>query len=280
MNEDLDPTRVMRIVDHPVRMKIIALLATRGPMSWKELSVELGTGTGSLYHHLDTLEKIVSRDSSRKYVLTPLGEQVYVQFQSIPTQGQVRDTARDGSRETGGILGNIIAPRYLLRFMTATPPRSVASLLIISGLAVGISLYSGIELIVFAFGPSPALSVTTGSYVASLFGVVAISYGSSSLLFKQRPEILTLLSSSSLSFLPMVGLSLLLSYLVNQNALGVLADRTALTAFVALFQVWSVIILSSGTSIASGLRIEKTLIVGLILLYISMSVLFIQGRIL
>ena len=61
VNEDLDPTRVMRIVDHPVRMKIIELLATRGPMSWKDLSVELGTGTGSLYHHLDTLEKIVAR---------------------------------------------------------------------------------------------------------------------------------------------------------------------------------------------------------------------------
>jgi hypothetical protein len=78
----------------------------------------------------------------------------------------------------------------------------------------------------------------------------------------------------------MAGLSLLPKYLVNQHALGILADRTVLTAFVALFQALSVVVLSSGTSVASGLRIEKTLIVGLILLYISMSVLFIQGRIL
>src|ERR1700674_1654732 len=86
VKEDLDPTRVMRIVDHPVRMKIIELLATRGPMSWKELSVELGTGTGSLYHHLDTVEKIVNRDQARKYALTPLGEEVYARFRSIPTE--------------------------------------------------------------------------------------------------------------------------------------------------------------------------------------------------
>ena len=270
----------MRIVDHPVRMKIIELLATRGPMSWKELSLELGTGTGTLYHHLDTLEKIVTRDSSRKYVLTQMGEQVHAQLQSVPTRSAVQHVGPDAGHESGGTLSNIIAPRSLLRFMTATPPRSLTSLVIISGLVIGISLYSKIELILFAFGPSPDQLFTAASYVASLFLVSAISYGSSSLLFKQKPELLTLVSASSLSFLPVAGLSLLLIYLVNQHALGILADRTILTAFVALFQGLSVVVLSSGTSVASGLRIEKTLIVGLILLYASMSVLFIQGRIL
>jgi hypothetical protein len=280
VNEDLDATRVMRIVDHPVRMKIIELLATRGPMSWKELSLELGTGTGTLYHHLDTLEKIVTRDSSKKYVLTPMGEQVHAQLRSVPTQSPDLRTGRNVGHGSDGILSNIIAPRSLLRFMTATAPRSLVSLLVISGVVVGIALYSKIELILFAFGPSPNLIVTAAGYVASLLLVSAISYASSSLLFKQKPELLTLVSSSSLSFLPMAGLSLLLKYLVNQHALGILADRTVLTAFVALFQALSVVVLSSGTSVASGLRIEKTLIVGLILLYISMSVLFIQGRIL
>jgi predicted transcriptional regulator len=71
-DEGLDPAKVIRIINHPVRMRIIELLAVK-PMSWKELSTEVGVKTGSLYHHLDTLEKIVARDSERRYTLTRLG---------------------------------------------------------------------------------------------------------------------------------------------------------------------------------------------------------------
>jgi hypothetical protein len=271
----------MRIVDHPVRMTIIELLATRGPMSWKELSVELGTGTGSLYHHLDTLEKIVARDSSRKYVLTPLGQEVYARFRSLPIRIPAHSSGRTTPQTQGsrGPLGSLLSPRTLLRFITSTPARSVTSLVLISALVLGVSSYAGIQLLLFAFGPAQSLLITLGSYLVSLFLVTGISYGAASLLFKQKPEILTLLSASSLSFLPMACLALLLNLLVKQNNLGILADRTALTALIAVFQGWSVLVLSSGTAVASGLRIEKTLIVGLILLYISMSVLFIQGRI-
>src|SRR5271156_4016181 len=69
----------MRMVNHPVRMRIIELLAVK-PMSWKELSTELGVRTGSLYHHLDTLEKIVTRDPERRYTLTRLGMEIYTQL--------------------------------------------------------------------------------------------------------------------------------------------------------------------------------------------------------
>src|SRR5438105_603683 len=150
----------MRIVDHPVRMKIIELLATRGAMSWKELSLELGTGTGSLYHHLDTLEKIVARDSSRKYVLTPLGQEVYARFRSLPIRIPTHTSERTTTRPqpgSGRSPGNILGPRILLRFITSTPARSLTSVVIVSALVLGISSYAGMQLVLFAFAPAASL---------------------------------------------------------------------------------------------------------------------------
>src|SRR5205823_14727696 len=74
--EEFDSAKIMRIVNHPIRMRIIELLAKK-PLSWKELSTELGVRTGSLYHHLDTLERIVARDPGRRYILTRLRQEIY-----------------------------------------------------------------------------------------------------------------------------------------------------------------------------------------------------------
>jgi len=278
MSEELDPTRVMRIIDHPLRMRIIELLATKGPMSWKDLSKELGTGTGSLYHHLDTLEKIVTRDDSKRYALTPVGEQVYRQVTTVATKESAqRSQFERPSRDSASVVAEVVAPRSLLRGMTSGIVRSVLGLLVISALVVAATAYSGVELVIFTFSSSPSLLITGGSYVGSLLLVTCVSYGSSWVLFKQKPEFLTLLSSSALSFLPVAGLSTLLFYLQEIGALGALAERTPLTIVLVVIQGWSALLLSSGISVASGLRIEKTLIIGLVLLYISMSVLFVIG---
>jgi len=134
--------------------------------------------------------------------------------------------------------------------------------------------------VVFAFSPSPSLSVALGTYAGSLLLVTTTAYASSRVMFRQKPEFLTILSSSALSFVPVAGLSSLLFFLQKESALGVLvANRTALTVLLALTQTWSALLLSSGMSVASGLRIEKTLIVGLALLYVSMSVLFMFGAV-
>jgi hypothetical protein len=280
MSEELDPTRVMRIIDHPLRMKIIELLATKGPMSWKDLSKELGTGTGSLYHHLDTLEKIVTRDDSKRYALTPVGKQVYRQVTTVAA----RDSALHSQlgrpwHDSASVVSGVVAPRSLLLAMTSGAARSIAGLVVISAIVLVATAYSGVELIIFAFSSSPNLFVTGGSYLGSLLFVTCVSYIASWLLFNQKPEFLTLLSSSTLSFLPVAGLSVVLSYMQGTGTLGVLADRTPLTILLAVVQGWSALLLSSGASVASGLRIEKTLIIGLALLYISMSVLFVLGAV-
>src|SRR2546425_2423626 len=59
MHERPETNKIIKVLDHPARKRIIELLGARGAMPWKELAAELGMGTGALYYHLDTLEGIV-----------------------------------------------------------------------------------------------------------------------------------------------------------------------------------------------------------------------------
>lgn len=281
-DEELDSARVMRIVNHPVRMRIIELLGVK-PMSWKELSGELGIRTGSLYHHLDTLERIVSRDSERRYALTRLGREVYAQLSDGKTPAQSMQGIERAmkKRTVAGAAREVFVPRSLIVPLTSSRPRGVASLVGVSALAVGLLLLSGDQLLLFSFSPSgsPLLSVLT--YVGSLSAVAGVAYVSLAVAFKERGEVVTLLSSTALSFVPLCVFGALLHFLPGASAPGsqfsVLADSAVVTVVFALFQAWGAGVVGAGMSVASGLRVEKTLVVSLVVLYATMLVILGHG---
>jgi DNA-binding transcriptional ArsR family regulator len=282
LSEDgLDPAKVMRIVNHPVRMRIIDLLAAK-PMSWKELSTELGVRTGSLYHHLDTLERIVTRDSDRRYTLTRLGREIFAQLndeKKTPAQS-IQGIEKVMRRRTlAGTAREIFVPRGLIVPLTSTKSRGLASLAAICALAIGLLVTSGNELVLFSFSPSPSLVLSVVTYAASLTSLTAVAYGVLAFGFKQRGDIVTLLTSTALSFIPLCIFGAGLHYLLASasSPLSVLASSTSVTVTFAFFQAWGAGVVGAGMSVASGLRVEKTLVVSLILLYATMLIILIQG---
>src|SRR5690348_16278720 len=113
-DEGPDTARLMKIINHPVRLRIIELLASEGPLTWKDLSTQLGVKTGALYHHLDTLENIVTRDSERRYALTKMGLDVY----DYLSQNKVRNSQTLEKvmrrRSPLGVVRGIFVPRFLV----------------------------------------------------------------------------------------------------------------------------------------------------------------------
>lgn len=284
-DEGLDSAKIMRVVNHPVRMRIIQLLAVR-PMSWKELSTELGVKTGALYHHLDTLEKIVTRDPERRYTLTKLGQEVYQELNVAKTPAQsMQAIERAMKRRTfAGSLREVFVPRALVVSLTSTKPRAAATLAVVSALVVGLLLFSGDELILFSFSPSSDVLVSVGTYVGSLVVVSAAAYVALAVAFKERGEALTLLASTSLAFVPLCVFGGLLhaTYAGTPPGSGgfplsVLSDTAAVTVIFAFFQAWGAGVIGAGMSAATGLRVEKTLVVSLVVLYASMLVVLVQG---
>jgi DNA-binding transcriptional ArsR family regulator len=285
-DEGLDSAKVMRIVNHPIRMRIIELLAAR-PMSWKELSNALGVRTGSLYHHLDTLERIVARDSERRYTLTRLGQEIYAELND---EKKTRAQSMQGieramkKRTLGGLAREVFVPRSTIVPLTSTRPRGVAALAAISALAIGLLLVSGDELVLFSFSPSGSVIVSVATYVASLVGLTAAAYLAMAVVFKVRAEAVTLFASTALSFIPIclfgAGLRFLYAGASSASAafpLSIFASSTAVTVMLAFFQAWGAGVVGAGMSVASGLRVEKTLVVSLVVLYATMLIILLQG---
>src|SRR5256885_451693 len=175
MHERPETNRVIKVLDHPARKRIIELLGARGAMPWKDLAAELGMGTGALYYHIDTLEGIVS----------------------------------------------------------------------------------------------------VGSYLLSLGALILTSYLATVTIFHDRPNLLPLAASSSLSFLPVVIFSLALSAISSTVSLS--ANRDILTVALVIFQAWSATILAAGISVSSSVRIEKSIMASLIVLYTTMILVFVLG---
>jgi DNA-binding HxlR family transcriptional regulator len=282
---------MMRIINHPVRMRIIELLATK-PMSWKELSGELGVRTGSLYHHLDTLERIVTRDEERRYALTPLGREIYAELNAgsgsnnrTPAQ-TVQSIEKVMKKRTFlGSAREVFVPRGLIVPLTSTRARSAATLALISAVVVGLLAASGDELVLFSFSPGADLLASVATYLASLLALAAVAYIALAVAFKQRGDALTLLTSSALSFVPLCLFGAVLNILYTDQIAGaaatlplsVFASSTAVTVAFAFFQAWGAGVVGAGMSVASGLRVEKTLVVSLVLLYTTMLLILVQG---
>ncbi len=274
----------MRIINHPIRRRIIEILALR-PMSWKELSNELGVRTGSLYHHLDTLERIVTRDSDRRYTLTKLGYEINSQLsneKNTPAQSMQGIEKAMKRRTVGGLVREVFVPRALIVPLTSTRLRAIASLVGMSGMAILLLVFSGDELLLFSFSPSTDMLFSSLTYFASLFGLAAIAYAALSIAFKERGDVMVLLASAALSFIPLLLFGASLHMLntgdpAGSTPLSSLSDSSVVTVVFAFFQAWGAGVVGAGMSVASGLRVEKTLVVSLVILYASMLIIFMNG---
>ncbi len=277
MQERSESARILKVLDHPARKRIIELLGTRGAMSWKDLANELGMGTGALYYHMDTLEGIVARDDSKRYTLTKPGRGVYEYLKANPLANSMQSapfalSSAGGSRR---YLVSIFAPRSFLSRILSSDARSTAVLLIssLAFLSVMIYLREGARL--FYLTTATGIAAIAGSYALSLLALFLLGYFTTLTFFHVRANPLPLAASSAFSFLPVVLFSMLLPAFPSLSSL--LPNRSILTIMLVLFQTWSATILAAGISISSGVRIEKSVVASLIALYATMTIIFLQG---
>jgi DNA-binding transcriptional ArsR family regulator len=274
----LDNDKIVKVLDHPVRRRIIELLGAKGPLPWKELASELGMATVALYYHLDTLEGIVFRDSTKKYALTKPGEEIFAYLQKSPLITSVQDASFTFSRRSyTRYFVSLFVPRTLLDFVTGNTRRSFLALILLTALFLSALIYSGDALHLFYLGQTRNVLQIVESYASSLIAIFVISYAGTLIFFRVRANPALLAVSTVVSLLPVIFLATLLTSVSPLSAL--LADRNALTIFVVFFQAWSTTILSAGISVSSGVRVEKSILVSLVVLYATMILVFLQGQV-
>jgi hypothetical protein len=92
------------------------------------------------------------------------------------------------------------------------------------------------------------------------------------------------LTSTALSFIPLCIFGDVLHFLLADAGgasagfpLSIFSDSAVVTVMFAFFQAWGAGVVGAGMSVASGLRVEKTLVVSLVVLYATMLIVVLQG---
>ncbi|WP_287588197.1 helix-turn-helix domain-containing protein [Candidatus Borrarchaeum sp.] len=68
-----DGSDVHSILNHPIRRKILRLIAEKGYATFTDFKNSLNLKVGTLYYHLDNLGDFISQDDQKRYLLTSRG---------------------------------------------------------------------------------------------------------------------------------------------------------------------------------------------------------------
>jgi hypothetical protein len=123
--------------------------------------------------------------------------------------------------------------------------------------------------------PHSSLILTFGVYFASLGAIVLVCFVTAKAIYKSNLDVVSMAAVSAFSFVPVIAASMLT--LIPQIQIFLSSSSIGYTLLLVFVQVWSSALLGAGLSVASGIRIERTLPVGLFVLYVTMVLMLLQG---
>jgi len=247
----------------PARRKIIELLGEQGKIGFKELRSSLGLGVGTVYYHLDMLSDFITQDKSRKYALNDRGQLLYRSLRegSVPA-------ALNAGEAMSHRMGRWLFLSPVFFRMTRLELFLPVSIAVLSLGAVG-SGFAKIEPVFFFYFPSNrSFESDAVMFFFSWIGLFLLAEILCYLLFRRTGGDLHLFAGLSFSSLPLA----IFPYI--HTIVPAIASRYVLL----VFQVWTLLLISSALSFGKGLRLDRSIIISLIILYFNIVVLIIQGR--
>jgi len=261
-----EQSRYHRLLKDPARRRIIEILGEQEKIGFKELKQTLQLGVGTVYYHLDMLSDYLTQDKQRKYKLNDRGRLLYRSLKegSLPPALQIGEAF--SHRLTKWLF---LSPLFA---KTASPlkllPLSLAVL--IMG-AVG-SAFVATRPMLFFYAPFTSFSFenTALLYVFNWIGLFLFSDLVIYLFYRRAGGDLQLFVCLGITSLPVAlfpYIYLFLSYEVARY-------------FLLALQIWSLMLLSSAYSFSKGLRLDKSVIISLLVLYLNTMILLFTGQLL
>jgi len=265
-------TRIYAALGNPYRRKIVDLLKTRGRLGFKELHEGLGISVGALYHHLEMLEGVVGQDSDKKYVLTDQGRSA-VNALSVSEEKITSSTSQTLPSETrlGWISNEMLFGRSLFDYLSKDPFRSFPLAVLIVILGGWLSLQTNLEpILMFYVNPTSAVNKAWFILLFPLgwLGTFAFAETLSVGLFHRKGAELSLLNGTAFAMLPLLIVPCIL-YISRSVGLSLSSELGVLTFLPILIQAWIICLLSASISISKGLRMEKTAVISLGIMYVN-----------
>ncbi len=262
-----DRSRYYTLLRDPARRKIIETLGEQGKIGFKELRESLGLGVGTVYYHLDMLSDFLVQDKQRKYRLNDRGRLLYRSLK----EGSLSPTL-----EVGEALSHRLGRWLFLSSVfvkTARPERllPISVLILIFG-AVGSAL-AELDSMLFFYFPFTTYEFETVVmlFIFNWIGLFLFSDFLIYLLYRRVGGDLQLFTCLGIAAFPLA----LFPY-IYMLVSPVSYDLAKYLLFP--LQIWNLLLLSSAFSFSKGLRLDKSLVVSLTIIYLNVIILMLLGR--
>ena len=264
-------------LNHEIRRKILRLVGENGKGSFTQFKRSLEISTGTLYHHLDVLKKLVVQDEKKKYILSTLGKHAHEFL--IKNYDSMESTKVEDRKTVSNFLNWIIklAPKRIIELIN----KKVYFGWIISG---GIILIMYTLIAIGGINPSYIFfipyqdTLTVGirfwlgaKFLISLLLVIAFSELLCRFLFKKTDNTVNFTAIFSIGLYPMI------IYLVLHNILGLISQEfvegITMKIIMVVFQVWTILLISYIQIVTKFIKIERSLLITFLIHYIAFNIL-------
>lgn len=258
-------------LSNPVRRQIILLLGEHGSLRSKDLKEFLGIGPGQLYYHLSFLQRLVTQNENREYILTEVGREVYkaITRGDVP---QIPDSLDIRSMNPFiRILSITLFPKIMFNYIFEAPIRHLVEAAIIIILGGYVSFGSGYStLILIPIHIETSLPLSYLYLLATLLLIYLVSEVSSIILFRRMGGHLNLFIGTVFSMIPMV-IFYSIIYIDGFIGLGLssIFSGWLIRMVMIICQVYTITLLASCISVAKNLRIDRASLISLLIAYIS-----------
>jgi hypothetical protein len=271
--ESAHKSKIYGIFNHPIRGKIVGILAERGPLTYTDLRAEMKLGVGTLYYHLSILGDLVSQGRDKRYFLSELG----MASNRFLTSGSsvVKSTKTEDSPfaalltfSSGLPLIRVVNDRAAWHLLWAT------AIVLGGGVA---SAFAGLSSRLFFFiEGSPNFLVSFGTFVFGWISLFTILEIGTRVGFKSKGGDLSLLAGTALSYAPMTLFSLLWLGDVSFG-LGITSIMDGWISRIIFFilQAWSLLILVSVIKISKNVQTSRAILLVLAIAYINATLLLV-----
>jgi len=243
------------------------MLGEQGKVGFKELRSNLGLGVGTVYYHLDMLSDFVTQDKNRKYSLNDRGQLLYRSLR----EGSVSPALTIGSEALSHRLGRwlFLSPIFAQTTRLEFSLPAAATTLAVG--AIGAALAKLEPIFFFYFPSSRSFESVALIFIFYWVGIFLLAEIILSVIFRRAGGDLQLFACLGLSALPLAVFPFIYR--------AIPADYSWLSRYVLLIlQFWTLLLLSSAFSFGKGLRLDRSIIVTLSILYLNIVVLILTGR--
>lgn len=253
---------------HDIRRQIINIIGKFGFTSFTKLKKELQVSTGTIYHHLDALSKLIEQKKNKKYYFTELGEIAFNSLLNNKKELVIPENSKE--RKVLPLVKNLT--KYLAKVVDSKNKtnRIYIGIVSITTLFFGIifcelNKFYSILLFFRQFEPTNIPFLYGLSFLFNFGIFFLLTEILSRLFYRKSKNSLILILLFPIIFLP-IDLYLFIHYVfllieITELALIYFIDKILLV----LFQAFSIILLSYFLGELKELRLEYGLIISLLI---------------